>query len=447
MSYKKYLSLLPLLALISCSPSSSNATSSIDLDASSSANEEGKYNLKEKLETLKKANTFRLVLNYDLIDGTSNTGSTYIYTYANSFYAIEHNNEVTGISSGEDGIWTFGIKNNNFEAGPIYNVNIKSVYDKDNGIRNYFDGLNPNRVSSSDTFNFALTDSINLSAILNMASLTVSSGLMSLIQEAKVEANEDGLIFSLDFGVNGTIKETVTNIDDDNLTLQEYEDYITNGGKPRQAEAPLLSLMDNFSSYNYSSSMGSLTVKGKTIDVGTRYFSKQYIYEDYTDEYINYAKELGETVKRQGYIELNGNEYVSKGIYSFEIDTYDESNKPIFKDSSLKDFYGEDKLIKQYPYFNSLTFNTYLASFYSTTNNPYSSNESYYCSRSDLSTEFGNYIFGVKSAAKGMYIINEGTSQEPSISFIVDYGNDGYMVNVNNFNKTNILFIEDYIAK
>ena len=219
MSYKKYLSLLPLLALISCSPSTSNATSSIDLDASSSANEEGKYNLKEKLETLKKANTFRLVLNYDLIDGTSNTGSTYIYTYANSFYAIEHNNEVTGISSGEDGIWTFGIKNNNFEAGPIYNVNIKSVYDKDNGIRNYFDGLNPNRVSSSDTFNFALTDSINLSAILNMASLTVSSGLMSLIQEAKVEANEDGLIFSLDFGVNGTIKETVTNIDDDNLTL------------------------------------------------------------------------------------------------------------------------------------------------------------------------------------------------------------------------------------
>ena len=205
--------------------------------------------------------------------------------------------------------------------------------------------------------------------------------------------------------------------------------------------------MDNFSSYNYSSSMGSLTVKGKTIDVGTRYFSKQYIYEDYTDEYINYAKELGETVKRQGYIELNGNEYVSKGIYSFEIDTYDESNKPIFKDSSLKDFYGEDKLIKQYPYFNSLTFNTYLASFYSTTNNPYSSNESYYCSRSDLSTEFGNYIFGVKSTAKGMYIINEGTSQEPSISFIVDYGNDGYMVNVNNFNKTNILFIEDYIAK
>ncbi len=446
MSYKKYLLLLPLLTLISCSASTSEITSS-NLDINSSASEEGKYNLKEKLEALKKAKTFRLVLNYDLIDGTSNTGSTYIYTYADSFYAIEHNNKVTGISSGEDGIWTFNIENNRFEAGPIYNVNIKSVYDKDNGIRNYFDGLNPSRVSNSDVFNFALTDSINLSAILNMASLTVSSGLMSLIQEAKVEANEDGLIFSIDFGVNGTIKETITNINDNNLTLQEYEDYITIGGKPRQAEASLLSLMNNFSSYNYSSSMGSLFINGKKIDVGTRYFSKQYIYEDYTDEYIDYAKELGETVKRQGYIELNGNEYVSKGIYSFEIDTYDENNKPIFKDSSLKKYYGEDKLIRQYPYFNSLTFNTYLASFYSTTKNPYSSNESYYCSRSDLSTEFGKYIFGISTTAIGMYIVNEGTNLEPSISFIVDYGNDGYMVNANNFNKTNITFIENYIAK
>lgn len=448
MSYKKYLLFLPLLTLVSCSSSnSSENTFDNSKDTSQSSIEEGKFNLKEKLETLKKAKTFQLVLNYDLIDGTENTGSAFTYTYANDFYAVEHNKVINGLSSGEDGIWSFSIDNDQFVAGPIYNLNIKSVYDKDYGIRNYFDGLNPNRVSTSDTFNYALTDTINLSAILSMANLTATTGLLSLIQDAKVEANEDGLIFSLDFGVNGTIVETVTNIDDNSLTLAKYDEYVKNGGKPRQAEESLVSLMNNFSSYNYSSSMGSVLVNGKTIKVGTRYFSKHYVYEDYSDDYINLAKENGKTIHRQGYIELNGNEYVSKGVYGFEVDTYDENNEPILKDSNLTKNYGEKALTSQYPFFNSLTFNKYLSSFYSGYKDPFTGSDAYYCSRSDLSTEFGSYIFGVNSTANGMYIVSEGTNAEPSVTFYVDYGNDGYKVNVTNFNKTNVTFLENYIAK
>lgn len=440
MSYKRNIILLAsLFTLASCGPSTESS--------SSSSETKGQYDLKGQLNKLKATKTLELTLQYDLKDGTNNRGNIYTYSYSPNFFALTKDEVTAGISNGEGGIWDFQIANNEFIAGPIRNLNIKSVWESET-IRNYFDGLNPSRVGESDVFTFSLSDSVNLGAILRMGGLSPTSGLLSIVQEAKVEAKENGLVFSVDFGVNGTIVETITHIDDASYSLPLYKKYLDEGGKPRQAEDSLVSLMGLFSSCNYSSSMGEIQNGDDTIKVGTRYFTSTYVYEDYTDEYITYAKSRGSEVKRQGYIEIQDNENVANGIYSFEVNHYDGSNQPLLRDSDLTQAYANAKLIDEYPFFQTLTFSKYLSSFYSGYQEPFYGKEAYRSTRSDLATEFSQYIFGVKETANAMYIVDSGTKENPSVTFYTSYSNgQGYQVNVTGFGKTSISFLEEYLTK
>ncbi len=443
MSYKRSIILLASLSLLaSCGSNTSSSESS-----SPTSETKGQYNLKGKLNQLKATKTLELTLQYDLKDGTNNRGSVYTYTYTPNYYAISKDEVTAGISSGEDGIWSFQIANNEFTAGPITNIDLKTIWGE-NAIRNYFDGLNSARVGEGDTFIYSLSDSANLGAILRMAGLAPSSGLFSIIQEAKVEAKNDSLVFSIDFGVNGVIVETVTHIDDASYSLPQYEDYIAKGGKPRQAEKSLVDLMNLFSSYNYSSSMGSFKDGDKVIEVGTRYFTSKYVYEDYTDDYLEYASNKGKTIKRRGYIEITNNEYVQNGIYSFEINHYDASNKPQLNDSDLKQVEANGKLVEQFPYYQSLTYSKYLSSFYSGYKDPFKGEDAYYTNRSDLATEFAKNIFDDNATATGMYIVGSLEGDNPSVTFYVSYDNEqGYGVTATGFGKTSIEFLENYIRK
>lgn len=444
MSYKRSIILLASFSLLaSCG---TNPSSSESIAPSSEI--KGQYDLRGKLNQLKTAKTLQLTLQYDLKDGTNNRGSVYTYTYTPNYYAISKDGQTAGISNGEDGIWSFQIADNEFIAGPITNIDLKSIWEE-NAIRNYYDGLNAARVGESDTHVYALSDSVNLGTILRMAGLAPSTGLFSIIQEAKVEANENGVVFSIDFGVNGTIVETVTHIDDASYSLPQYEDYIAKGGKPRQAEKGLIDLMALFSSYNYSSPMGSVKDGDKLIEVGTRYFAPKYIYEDYTDDYLSYVlKSSGKELKRRGYIEIENNENVQNGIYSFEVNHYDASNKPELKDSDLTQTIANAKLVDRYPYYQSLTYSKYLSSFYSGYKEPFKGEDAYYSNRSDLATEFANSIFGDKTSATGMYIVGSLESDNPSVTFYVSYSNgQGYEVSATDFTKTNIEFLESYLSK
>lgn len=415
----------------------------------SSLAKQGQYALREKMETLKATHRFEMKLEYALNDGTKNYRRRYTFTYTDKAYALTHGDETYGYASHAGGIYTFSILNGTFDAGPVYNLNIDDIWDSRSGLRNYYDGLNPSVVGSDDTYVFALSDTYNLNACLQMSLLTPSTGLASILHEFSVTANQDGLIFYLDFGANGYIQETVTHIGEQGYVISALDQYESKGGLPRQADEELVALMAHLDGYNYESPMGSIAVsEDKTITVGTRYFTNSYVYEDYTDEYIAYAAEQGVVIKRGGYVSLSGGSAIKSGIYQFTVSEDSDGNPQILsKDLSLATGETSD-MTKAYPYFNRFSYMSYLSSFYPTSSNPYTRGAGYVSTRTDLASEFQKQIFqNSKTTPTSFYLLPEGEGENLSIRFLLPQSdNTAYSLVVTKFGTVKIPFIESFQA-
>ena len=437
---------LGLLSLLASCQTGSETTPSL---FSSQTEAIGKYALQEKMETLKKTHRFEMKLEYALNDGTKNYRRRYTFTYTDNAYAMTHGEETYGYASYDGGMYTFSIVNGTFEAGPVYNLNIKDIWDNRSGIRNYYDGLNPSAVGNGDSFLFSLNDTYNLNACLQMSLLTPTTGLTSILHEFSVKANEEGLVFYLDFGANGYIQETVTHIGEEGYIIPALNQYEKIGGLPRQADPALVTLMAHLNTYNYESLMGSIVIgEDRTISVGTRYFTDQYVYEDYTDEYIAYIAEKGETIQRRGYLSLPGGAAIKSGIYQFVV-SEDESGslKIMSKDLTLVTNQTSD-MKQAFPYFNRFTYMQYLSSFYPVASNPYTKGTGYVSSRSDLALEFQKQIFSdTKTKPTSFYLLPEGEGDDLSIRFLLPQNDDtAYSLTVTHFGKVKIPFIEEFQA-
>ena len=140
----------------------------------------------------------------------------------------------------------------------------------------------------------------------------------------------------MDFGVNGYITHTISKIDDTSLALPEIAKYKKDGGKAKAADQGLVKLVKNLETYNYSSDLGEFVDNGKTYSKGRKYFTADYIYDDYSDEYLAYYKSTyNKELTRNGYLTFkiaNYNSQTSNNNQIAQIVDYSGIFKPMMID-------------------------------------------------------------------------------------------------------------------
>ena len=405
--------------------------------------------LKDDLTKLKASKRYKLDIDFNLITGKDSKEyqETYIYLENDLLYSYKINETIStiGFTSSDEGIYSYSIIDNKIVPDAILNYDISNIYDESTGLKNYYNSISLKTISFKKTiYNFKLNDLANINAFLKASSLTPTTGLTNLITEFNVIDDNNTLTFNMNFGVNGYIKHTISQINDSNLSIPLINEYKNNGGKAKQALPELKALISNLDSFNYSSDLGKVTYNNKTIKVGRKYFTSTYIYDDYTDEFINYYKEVNnKELVRGGYLSFNSNKNgIKKGVYSFTPKYDEKTNNPYLDSTCLSKQTDNIDLTTVYPYFSRLLFYKYISSF----DKASSSNNLYMTTRQNIAYDFGKNILGIKSKIPdAMFILNNSKDGDINFDFLIKYDQDVYTINASMFNQTKIDFIENYI--
>lgn len=407
--------------------------------------------LKDDLAKLKKSKNYKLDIDFNLKTSLNPEFYKESYVYLGDtlqYTLIDSDKKETtiGFTNDEDGIYSYSIQNGEVIPNATLSYDTKDIFDSSTGLKNFYNNINLKTITYKDlTYTFASNDLININAFLTASSLTPTTGLSGLIEEYKVTDDNGTLIFNMDFGVNGYITHTISKIDDTSLTLPEIAKYKKDGGKAKAADQNLVKLVKNLETYNYSSDLGEFVDNGKTCSKGRKYFTQDYIYDDYSDEYLAYYKSTyNKELTRNGYLTFKKNKgSIQAGVYSFS-PKYDESNKPYLDSSCLNRVSETTVLTDLYPYFSHLSFYKYISSF----DRVGSTSKNYFqTARTDLAYDFGKNILGVSNAKPlALGILDTSTSfDDIAFDFYVTYSSDTtYIVNVSKFNQTKIDFIESY---
>ncbi len=268
-----------------------------------------------------------------------NNVTSYIQYYQDSII-YKNDTESHGFGNSDDGVFTYEIVNDQIQNPVLlrnYYENYQSMFitlanlsgfsfPKTLSEDNFYPIENNSTLIQSFFLQVAQFESFTTEEIQNVLKST-TRGDFEVISptEFKVSLyfNDSDYAF-LTFRKNDTKNDT------------RLEEYL----KTNHIQKPeLLPAIENIyklsKNHNYYRDLGTFTKRdGTKIPIGKCYYTKNYIYFDYSDEYIEENKD-DETfsVTRHGLIELHNNSY--DGVYNFEVNKEDGNMEVIVKDKYI----------------------------------------------------------------------------------------------------------------
>ena len=352
-------------------------------------------------------------LTYDLQDLSINDFANYNLNDNNEYEILENNTKTTFIS--------------------FINQNFNTTNDKTSTYENLSNGLTSLKIKVQDENNF--------SAIYDFSSSIVTMN------------------FSL--------------INEENTLLNNYLSK-NSIGKPA-VESDILKIKDLSRNHNYIRDLGRYvdTVDGKKIEInmGKCYYTENYIYYDFTDEYIEYynahpelqINNSNKTLFDFGYINISSKTTKSDGVYYFEYKSIDGEMKLMVSNDKYREENNFTNYTKYYEFIETLTWimdytDDKLFTYEKTNTNTFDESYNEYVSNSldcaDITYYlFQKYITAFDATPLGLFLAYKNANEEKDCVVYVgaylyikgagvfDYQNYSY----SGFNSSNVKLIDDYL--
>ena len=352
-------------------------------------------------------------LTYDLQDLSINDFANYNLNDDNEYEILENNTKTTFIS--------------------FINQNFNTTNDKASTYENLSNGLTSLKIKVQDENNF--------SAIYDFSSSIVTMN------------------FSL--------------INEENTLLNNYLSK-NSIGKPA-VESDILKIKELSKNHNYIRDLGRYvdTVDGKKIEIsmGTCYYTENYIYYDFTDEYIEYynahpelqINNANKTLFDFGYINISSKTTKSDGVYYFEYKSIDGEKKLMVSNDKYREDNNFTNYTKYYEFIENLTWimdytDDKLFTYEKTNTNTFDETYNEYVSNSldcaDITYYlFQDYITAFDATPLGLFLAYKNANEEKDCVVYVgaylyikgagvfDYQNYSY----SGFNSSNVKLIDDYL--
>lgn len=352
-------------------------------------------------------------LTYDLQDLSINDFANYNLNDNNEYEILENNTKTTFIS--------------------FINQNFNTTNDKTSAYQSLSNGLTSLKIKVQDENNF--------SAIYDFSSSIVTMN------------------FSL--------------INEENTLLNNYLSK-NSIGKPT-VESDILKIKDLSRNHNYIRDLGRYvdTVDGKKIEInmGSCYYTENYIYYDFTDEYIEYynahpelqINNANKTLFDFGYINISSKTTKSDGVYYFEYKSIDGEMKLMVSNDKYREENNFTNYTKYYEFIENLTWimdytDDKLFTYEKTNTNTFDESYNEYVSNSldcaDITYYlFQDYITAFDATPLGLFLAYKNADEEKDCIVYVgaylyikgagvfDYQNYSY----SGFNSSNVKLIDDYL--
>lgn len=352
-------------------------------------------------------------LTYDLQDLSINDFANYNLNDNNEYEILENNTKTTFIS--------------------FINQNFNTTNDKTSAYQSLSNGLTSLKIKVQDENNF--------SAIYDFSSSIVTMN------------------FSL--------------INEENTLLNKYLSK-NSIGKPA-VESDILKIKELSKNHNYIRDLGRYvdTVDGKKIEInmGTCYYTENYIYYDFTDEYIEYynahpelqINNANKTLFDFGYINISSKTTKSDGVYYFEYKSIDGEMKLMVSNDKYREENNFTNYTKYYEFIENLTWimdytDDKLFTYEKTNTNTFDESYNEYVSNSldcaDITYYlFQDYITAFDATPLGLFLAYKNADEEKDCIVYVgaylyikgagvfDYQNYSY----SGFNSSNVKLIDDYL--
>lgn len=352
-------------------------------------------------------------LTYDLQDLSINDFANYNLNDDNEYEILENNTKTTFIS--------------------FINQNFNTTNDKTSTYENLSNGLTSLKIKVQDENNF--------SAIYDFSSSIVTMN------------------FSL--------------INEENTLLNNYLSK-NSIGKPA-VEIDILKIKELSKNHNYIRDLGRYvdTVDGKKIEIsmGTCYYTENYIYYDFTDEYIEYynahpelqINNANKTLFDFGYINISSKTTKSDGVYYFEYKSIDGEMKLMVSNDKYREDNNFTNYTKYYEFIENLTWimdytDDKLFTYEKTNTNTFDETYNEYVSNSldcaDITYYlFQDYITAFDATPLGLFLAYKNANEEKDCVVYVgaylyikgagvfNYQNYSY----SGFNSSNVKLIDDYL--
>lgn len=352
-------------------------------------------------------------LTYDLQDLSINDFANYNLNDNNEYEILENNTKTTFIS--------------------FINQNFNTTNDKISAYQSLSNGLTSLKIKVQDENNF--------SAIYDFSSSIVTMN------------------FSL--------------INEENTLLNNYLSK-NSIGKPT-VESDILKIKDLSRNHNYIRDLGRYvdTVDGKKIEInmGKCYYTENYIYYDFTDEYIEYynahpelqINNSNKTLFDFGYINISSKTTKSDGVYYFEYKSIDGEMKLMVSNDKYREENNFTNYTKYYEFIENLTWimdytDDKLFTYEKTNTNTFDESYNEYVSNSldcaDITYYlFQDYITAFDATPLGLFLAYKNSNEEKDCVVYVgaylyvkgagvfDYQNYSY----SGFNSSNVKLIDDYL--
>lgn len=352
-------------------------------------------------------------LTYDLQDLSINDFANYNLNDDNEYEILENNTKTTFIS--------------------FINQNFNTTNDKTSTYENLSNGLTSLKIKVQDENNF--------SAIYDFSSSIVTMN------------------FSL--------------INEENTLLNNYLSK-NSIGKPA-VESDILKIKELSKNHNYIRDLGRYvdTVDGKKIEIsmGTCYYTENYIYYDFTDEYIEYynahpelqINNANKTLFDFGYINISSKTTKNDGVYYFEYKSIDGEMKLMVSNDKYREDNNFTNYTKYYEFIENLTWimdytDDKLFTYEKTNTNTFDETYNEYVSNSldcaDITYYlFQDYITAFDATPLGLFLAYKNSNEEKDCVVYVgaylyikgagvfDYQNYSY----SGFNSSNVKLIDDYL--
>ena len=298
---------------------------------------------------------------------------------------------------------------------------------------------------------------------------SLSNGLTSLKIKVQDENNFSAIY---DFS-SSIVTMNFSLINEENTLLNNYLSK-NSIGKPT-VESDILKIKDLSRNHNYIRDLGRYVdiVDGKKIEInmGTCYYTENYIYYDFTDEYIEYynahpelqINNSNKTLFDFGYINISSKTTKSDGVYYFEYKSIDGEMKLMVSNDKYREENNFTNYTKYYEFIENLTWimdytDDKLFTYEKTNTNTFDESYNEYVSNSldcaDITYYlFQDYITAFDATPLGLFLAYKNANEEKDCIVYVgaylyikgagvfDYQNYSY----SGFNSSNVKLIDDYL--
>lgn len=376
-------------------------------------------------------------------------------------YHYDYNNEITNAEFLRTEVYnyrslTYDLQDLSINDFANYNLNDNNEYEilENNTKTTFISFINQNFNTTNDK---------------TSAYQSLSNGLTSLKIKVQDENNFSAIY---DFS-SSIVTMNFSLINEENTLLNNYLSK-NSIGKPT-VESDILKIKDLSRNHNYIRDLGRYvdTVDGKKIEInmGSCYYTENYIYYDFTDEYIEYynahpelqINNSNKTLFDFGYINISSKTTKSDGVYYFEYKSIDGEMKLMVSNDKYREENNFTNYTKYYEFIENLTWimdytDDKLFTYEKTNTNTFDESYNEYVSNSldcaDITYYlFQDYITAFDATPLGLFLAYKNANEEKDCVVYVgaylyvkgagvfDYQNYSY----SGFNSSNVKLIDDYL--